>query len=188
MENRKEKESGGPQRSKRLTAVRTGKKPEQRSAVQKLDQEFKLYIAAHNMPVRQELNEITFAGSLKDRLLMAMVIRQGVPYSFFEKIKTLSPFTLAEWAEILNISTRSFQRYREDNQLFKSLQSEKIIELGELMLLGYEVFGDGRKFLQWLQMPSFALGQRRPADLLVDSYGLELVSDELHRIEHGVFS
>lgn len=131
-------------------------------------------------------SEITFKDFLQNKVLIMLVIRSGVPYSLFEKVQLFAPFSENEWAEFLDLSTRSLQRYKQADKPFGPLQSEKIIEMAEVTQTGLDVFGDMEKFKLWLETPSYALGNR-PVELLKDSYGKELVISELTRINHGIF-
>ena len=49
------------------------------------------------------------------------------------------------------------------------------------------MFDSTEQFYLWLNTPSYALGNLKPAELLKDSYGKELVMGELNRIEQGIF-
>lgn len=123
-----------------------------------------------------------------DRMMVVDVIRQGIPTSLFMSIKEMSPFSDQEWSDFLDISLKSLQRYKkESDYIFRSIHSEKIIELMEVTAVGLEVFDTGEDFASWLNSNSHALGNRRPIELLRDSYGKELVLNELHRIDQGVF-
>lgn len=118
-----------------------------------------------------------------------MMIRQGIPYSLFKLIREITPFTEKEWADIFNISAKSLQRYSvEPDYTFKSIYSEKILEIAEVINVGNDIFGNSEKFNLWLETPNFALGNMKPLELLKDSYGKELVLAELVRIEHGILS
>ena len=73
--------------------------------------------------------EITFDSFLEDKLLMVKAIRAGIPYSFFDLIKENTPFSENDWADYLDISTKTLQRYKASkDHSFKSIYSEKIIE------------------------------------------------------------
>ena len=120
-------------------------------------------------------------------MLIISLIREGVPYSLFNLIQYSTPFNENDWANILEISTKSLQRYRQTSKQFKSLQSEKIIEMAEVTNIGLDVFGDMDKFKLWLDTPNFSLGNLTPMELLKDSYGKEMVLGELTRINHGIF-
>ena len=49
------------------------------------------------------------------------------------------------------------------------------------------MFGSQENLYQWLSRINHALGDMLPIELLKDSYGKELVIDELNRIDHGIF-
>lgn len=132
--------------------------------------------------------EITFRDFLQNKVLIMLVIRAGVPYSLFEKVRLFAPFSENEWAEFLDLSTKSLQRYKQADKAFGPLQSEKIIEMAEVTHAGLEVFDDMDKFRLWLETPNYALGNHKPAELLKNSYGKELVLGELTRIEYGIFA
>ncbi len=131
---------------------------------------------------------ISFSEFLENKMLMIHVIREGIPYSFFEAIQLFTPFTEHDWADLLHLSSRSMSRYKKTAQIFEPIQSEKILEMAEVNKEGLEVFGDKEKFRNWLNTPSFALGNMKPFELLSDSYGKELVLGELTRIHHGIFA
>jgi putative toxin-antitoxin system antitoxin component (TIGR02293 family) len=58
--------------------------------------------------------------------------------------------------------------------------------MAEVAKIGLEVFGSMEKFRFWLSTPNYALGNLPPRELLHDSYGKELVVDELTRINYGI--
>ncbi len=130
--------------------------------------------------------KITYAEFLSDKMLMMLVIRQGVTYPLFNLIQNLTPLTEEDWAKYLDISTKSLQRYKQTSKSFKPLQSEKIIEMAEVTNMGIDVFGEMGKFRLWLETPNFSLGNLKPMELLKDSYGKELVLGELTRINYGI--
>lgn len=117
------------------------------------------------------------------------LIRRGIPFAMFKQVREESPFSLEEWAVFLDISLKSLQRYIKDtSHVFKASHTEKIIEIGEVLSLGHEVFGDLDKFYTWCTRENLTLGGHTPLDLIRDSYGKQWVMDELHRIDHGVFA
>jgi putative toxin-antitoxin system antitoxin component (TIGR02293 family) len=103
-------------------------------------------------------------------------------------IQQQTPFSEQEWANLLNLSSKSLQRYKTSTATFKPIHSEKIIEIAEVNQAGLEVFGDMEKFRLWLQTPNFALGNMKPVELLQDSYGKEMVLAELVRINYGILA
>lgn len=130
---------------------------------------------------------VSYNDFLANKMLIIAAIRAGIPYSLFNLIQLYTPFSDSDWADFLDISTKSLQRYKTNtDHHFKSIHSEKIIEMAEVTKVGLDVFGDMEKLKLWLNTPSFALGNLKPIELLKDSYGKELVISELIRINHGI--
>lgn len=156
----------------------------------KLDKEISNIVKRSNFDktFMSTTKDITYSDFLSNKMLMIFVIRQGVPYSFFSLIQHITPFTDDNWADFLAISTKSLHRYKQTSKSFKSIQSEKIIEMAEVTNVGLDVFGDMEKFKLWLTTPNFSLGNLKPLELLKDSYGKELVISELTRINYGILS
>ena len=130
--------------------------------------------------------DLTYLDFISNKMLIIGAIKNGIPYSLFETIQSYTPFSESDWAILLDLSTKSLQRYKFTSRQFKSLQSEKIIEMAEVTSVGLDVFGDLSKFKLWLDTPNFALGNMKPMELLKDSYGKELIICELTRINHGI--
>jgi putative toxin-antitoxin system antitoxin component (TIGR02293 family) len=101
---------------------------------------------------------------------------------------TEAAFSLSEWSKILHISERTMQRYETENKTFDPVQSEKIIQIAMLHKYGISVFGNSENFHTWLYAKNIALGGISPKDLLDSSFGIDLIKDELGRIEHGVLA
>ncbi len=132
--------------------------------------------------------DISYYDFLNNKLLIVHSIRNGISYSFYSKIKELSPFSEKDWADFLGVSTKTLQRFKnEEKHVFKPLHSEKIIELAEVTNYGSEVFDSNEQFYVWLKSPSMALGNMTPLELLKDSYGKEMVMEELNRVDQGIF-
>jgi len=143
------------------------------------------------MAKKFELKEplITYA-TLDDKNAYSLInaIKEGIRFSFFEKLAKNIPFTLREWASYLHLSERSLQRFKKEKGTFNTVSSEKIIEITMLNKYGIEVFDDQDKFNVWLLTKNVALGGIKPKDLLDSSFGIQLLKDELTRIEHGILA
>jgi putative toxin-antitoxin system antitoxin component (TIGR02293 family) len=156
----------------------------------KLNRALNAFVGTITWPAKRASpnRSITYDDFLVDRMLMIAAIRTGIPFALFEMIQSMSPFSEQDWAEILQLSTKSLQRYKqEEGYRFKPLQSEKIIEMAEVTQIGLEFFGDMERFRLWLNTPNYAMGHIKPIELLRDSYGKELVVAALTRAGHGIF-
>lgn len=157
---------------------------------QKLDREINNLLQEAIVPYNAggTKKAITYADFLNNKVWIIAAIRAGIPFTLFRLIQDYTPFSEHDWADFLDISTKSLQRYKTAPQYhFKSIHSEKIIEMAEVTKAGLDTFGNNEKFKLWLQTPNFALGNVKPIELLKDSYGKELVIAELTRINHGIF-
>ena len=76
----------------------------------KLDKEIASFFSINkiNVPNRQ----ITYEKFLEDKMLIIVAIRTGIPYSLFDLIQNYTPFSESDWADFLDKSTKSLQRYR----------------------------------------------------------------------------
>lgn len=124
----------------------------------------------------------------KNLLYIIELVRSGINPNAFGELTELTPFTMAEWADFLQLSERTIQRNQKEKKAFQPIQSEKIVELAMLYNYGVEVFGDKDNFDIWLDAKSIALGGRKPKELLDTNFGINLVKDELGRIEHGILA
>lgn len=124
----------------------------------------------------------------KDVFSIIHTIKKGIKFSTFISIANNSPFSLNEWSQFLNISERTMQRYKKERKSFDSGSSEKIIEITLLYKYGIEVFGNNEKFNSWLETKNVALGGIMPKELLDNTFGINLLKDELTRIEHGILA
>ncbi len=158
---------------------------EQNIAINEVNESLSVYVK----DIGNLSRNISFSDFFLDKMLIVQAIRRGLPYKIFNQIKVFTPFTDTDWAEYLDLSTKTLQRYRDDKDFyFKPIHTEKIFELAEVTNFGIEVFGSSEKFYTWLNTPSFALNNYKPGELLKDSYGKDMVMAELNRIDHGIFA
>ena len=115
-------------------------------------------------------------------------VRSGITYNRFYTLSEKLPFSMTQWSGFLNLSDRTFQRYKKDKKRFDPIHTEKIFEIVLLYYKGIEVFGDPEKFDAWLNLKNVAMGNEKPIQLLDNSFGIRLINDELIRIENGILA
>ena len=101
----------------------------------------------------------------------------------FMKISSLPNKLLAE--KIFEISTKTLYTYRQSGKKLPVRLNEQILKLEELYKKGIELFESADKFNKWLKYESFGLGNTKPVNLLNSITGIDLVYEELVRIEFG---
>jgi len=96
----------------------------------------------------------------------------------------LSP---TEVAQIMGVSVRTYHR-QKSNTPVSIFASELGVKLAELYELGLTTFDRDEKALQtWLSSPIPAINNEVPLELIKTNLGIDLIKDELLRIEHGVY-
>ncbi|MBT1690745.1 type II RES/Xre toxin-antitoxin system antitoxin [Dawidia soli] len=90
-------------------------------------------------------------------------------------------------ADLIGMSVRTFQRLEKTADLTPAA-SENVVKLAELYEVGLRAFDDNTEsFVNWLTSPIPALNNERPMTLLSSNLGIDLVKDELLRIEFGIY-
>lgn len=111
-------------------------------------------------------------------------IRKGVKKSDWKQFISCTDSTEKEFENILPSSISSMQK----KSVYSKETSERIYELARLFGLGYEVFDTKEDFKNWLMTPLKTLGNRIPFELLDNSFGFEMVENEITRIQYNVYS
>ncbi len=112
--------------------------------------------------------------------------KKGLPKRSADVLAKGVGLTDREMARILNISERTFHRYRADTML-DTAATERLLQLVLLYKKGEDVFEDIDKFKRWVRHPHVLFGEKSPLDILDTTTGFRLVEDELGRIEYGVY-
>lgn len=115
-------------------------------------------------------------------------IHEGLKFTSFANLTKNLPFNISEWSQYLHLSERTMQRYNKEKKIFEATYAEKIIQILLLYNYGKKVFGSKEKFDLWLNTTSIALGNKKPKDFLDTHLGINLIKDELIKIEHGVLA
>ena len=114
-------------------------------------------------------------------------IREGVPKKALDNLIEVTGINATEMAGIIRTSDRTLRRYQPKQKLNPE-QSERVIELAKVYSRGEEVFGTLDAFREWMNSSVMALGNKKPKEFLDTSMGIEMLMEELGRIEHGIFA
>ncbi len=128
-----------------------------------------------------------FRGKFRTTLDLVDLGEKGLTMASLLKLASFLELSTAQMARLLPVTERTIQRYSRTRRLSRST-SEHILEIARVAVLGVDVFDDKDRFLTWMGRRNVALGNRKPLDLLASKLGIDLVVDELGRIEHGVVS
>lgn len=113
--------------------------------------------------------------------------RTGIKKSTLKSLAEYLGINMEIMSELLHSSYRNIQRKDED-QLLDTLKTEKVLELAAFAQRGTEVIGNKESFVEWLQSPLVSLGNKTPLYFLDTSFGIQMVTKLLGRLEQGVYS
>ena len=120
-----------------------------------------------------------------EKLSLVKEATAGVYASSFFDLTSLFHLTKEELASMFHVSLKSLTRYRDSKQKLNPAQSEQVLKLKALHKKGIELFGNDEAFHRWLDKPAYGLGNRMQVQLMNTSTGIDLIIDELKRIEWG---
>lgn len=116
------------------------------------------------------------------------LISKGLDFEYFQKLLAEGVWTRQELVALLDVSEKTIMRYEKDNKPLTSAMTARLIDLGKVFHLGMNTFEDKELFKEWLRTPTIVFQRREPAEFLSNSEGVQMVLDELNRIEWGVYA
>jgi uncharacterized protein (DUF2384 family) len=109
------------------------------------------------------------------------------PYKKFDALTVKIPFTLKEWASVLHLSDRTIQRYARENKPFEGIYADRLVQIEKVINESGKVFKKPIDFYQWLHEKHVVLGYVLSAASLQTQDGIQMLLDELGRIQQGVY-
>jgi putative toxin-antitoxin system antitoxin component (TIGR02293 family) len=113
--------------------------------------------------------------------------REGIKKSTLKSLAEHLGISMETMSRLLHTSHRNIQRKHEE-ELLDTLKTEKVLELAAFAQRGIEVIGSKTGFIEWLHSPLVSLGNKTPLDFLDTSFGIQMVTKILGRLEQGVYS
>jgi putative toxin-antitoxin system antitoxin component (TIGR02293 family) len=98
---------------------------------------------------------------------------------------SLSGFTQDEFQETFKTTVKTIQNHVSRQLTLDAALSEKLLKSFALFDKGTEIFGSATSFHQWLNTPAYGLGNQLPFNLMDTITGIQLIEEELIRIEFG---
>src|SRR6056297_534387 len=137
-----------------------------------------------------QVNEIAVKYHVQPENNFALVNRaqNGISVSAFFDLLEISELTSSELSSLLNVSYKTMQRYQKEDKKLSALNSEQILKMIALYQKAEEIFGDLSSFNRWLRKPAHGLGEQKQLQFMQTPGGIDLIYEELLRIEFGAFA
>lgn len=129
---------------------------------------------------------MSYTNDLESSLALALKAVKGLGARALNDLEVMSGLSRTMVARFLHVTSRSLNRYLEENRTLDAAKSETVLRLIALYQKGTDVFGSKATFNAWLGQPCLALGNHIPYNLMETSSGITLIDQELDRINHGV--
>jgi putative toxin-antitoxin system antitoxin component (TIGR02293 family) len=110
---------------------------------------------------------------------------KGLKTGLFSDVIALTGFSRDIVAGWLDISNKTLMNYEKQSKYLKPASTELLLKIILLFEKGLKVFGERIQFTRWLEKPAFGLGGLVPLEMMRTSGGVDLIIDELARIEYG---
>ncbi len=113
--------------------------------------------------------------------------RAGISKKSLEIMKAKAGLGYEKLASTLSVTKATLINKKRGQKYGRTL-SERIVGLADIYSFGFEVFGDQRRFNEWMASPNCALGGKAPVDVAGSLFGREEVRNIIGRIDYGVYS
>lgn len=143
--------------------------------------------------IKEEINSVvnealapyqTYFESPVNRLL---VIKGGLSSSSIRDLLTISGSTRLDIAKNLDLTEPTLRKHIATEKELSTSLSEHVLFLLELYDKGIDTFGSVNEFKNWLPQHNIGI-DAKPNDLLDSITGINMVMNELNRIDHGILA
>lgn len=122
--------------------------------------------------------------NINDPVSIVFSAQKGIPATIFDDVVKL--FGHNDYmAEVIELTHKTINKYQANNIKFSPLKSELMLKLISLFKKGVATFGQRDAFINWMSKPAYGIGGHIPFDLIKTSDGIDLITDELDRIQYG---
>lgn len=115
------------------------------------------------------------------------VIKGGLSSKSLDDLLQISGSTRFDMAKNLDLTEPTLRKHLSNSKALSTSLSEHVLFLLELYDKGIDTFGSINEFKNWL--PQYNIGiDAKPNDLLDSITGINIVMNELNRIDHGILA
>jgi putative toxin-antitoxin system antitoxin component (TIGR02293 family) len=130
-----------------------------------------------------------YKSSISSDLSILKSANRGINSVVFTELVEITGINRNFLAEqVFDVSLKTMLRYQKENKNLNARNSEIALKLLNLFSKGMEIFGNMNSFMSWLNKESYGLGNQIPIHLMNTNTGIDLIEEELLRIEFGALA
>jgi putative toxin-antitoxin system antitoxin component (TIGR02293 family) len=118
---------------------------------------------------------------------MATLASLSLPFADVERLSAKLTIAPSDLLDLIGVSERTANRRRHEGLLHKD-EADRLLRVERIFKTAIRVFGSEKKAATWLNRPRSVLGGVTPLSLLDTDAGASEVTQELGRIEYGIFA
>lgn len=112
-------------------------------------------------------------------------LRKELLFGQIKPVMQFLGFNQQEMSNILEVNASTLSRWSKGDKPIGKLRSKTIYDIDRVITKGIRIFGSENSFKQWLNTSNYALGDKKPVDLLKDPYGIEWVDNAVEALSWG---
>jgi putative toxin-antitoxin system antitoxin component (TIGR02293 family) len=129
-----------------------------------------------------------YVEEISNPVVLVFTAGKGIEVSFFDQLVKLTGLNKKQLAAIIDATPKTIDNRRLNRRPLGRIESEQLLQILALYKKGLEIFGSSDAFNEWVHIPAFGLGARNPFDLMHTPGGINLIMEELIRIEFGALA
>ncbi|MEX2569053.1 MAG: antitoxin Xre/MbcA/ParS toxin-binding domain-containing protein [Cyclobacteriaceae bacterium] len=110
-----------------------------------------------------------------------------IPFSETRVLFDFLEYSQHEVAEVMEVDPSTLFRWKKEGKVLTRLLTKTIMDMDKIIAKGVRIFGSEALFSAWLHTSNHSLGNKKPADVMRDPYGLQLVDQALEAMSWGSF-
>ena len=112
-------------------------------------------------------------------------VKKGMNFENFKSFYDSFNLPNKKWAEIIGVSEKTMQSILKKKRFLDQKKTEKLLSFLSLVVYGVKVFGNRSNFKDWLHYKSPALNGLAPIDYVDTFQGINMLKEQLFKIESG---
>jgi putative toxin-antitoxin system antitoxin component (TIGR02293 family) len=125
---------------------------------------------------------------ISDPVSLFFTAESGLPVQVFDDLIKITGLNKNQLAGFIDMTAKTIDNYHKRKKPFRRIQSEQLLQILALYKKGLDIFGSTGEMNVWLCQPAPGLGGRMGMDMLYSQGGIQLVMEELIRLEYGALA